>query len=1274
MKNRLPSLLGALIVLGVFLPVSQADDEALLKTPRQIYCPLICASPVIDGKLDEPGWRNAENIGLFMVAGQTVPAAGQTSGKIFYDGTNLYLGLKCAGPGAFSSNCRERDGDKIWLDEVVEIFILPGKDGNDYYHFAVNPAGTIYDSHVNQGRPDAQWNSHLQAVAFTDTNDWSVELRLPLADITPLPANGAEWRFNVCRESSSPLQEREISTWTCLPAGKFHAPQSFGFLYFQPPDDNYRKSGEAFAKSFVKQRPNVVRKRQRPKKNDNPAVAAIATPSFSNIVSAISIRHPRLFLNETTLSNIRTNMTPSQRQYLSELQQRVDAYPKPGTNAMAAPARDFGKEAADTALIYILTGEKKYCEKAFILLKESVGYYHAQYAKSEGVNWYSSSRIGALCAFDWLYNDLTGEQKKTVGQDLLAHILDTQDERKQPKKVRDGPSGWGMGFYGVGNLPWYAGLAFVKTGLNDEAALKLLENGYSDHLKMLAGRSEFAGDDGGSASACVAYAGKGEYQRAEYNFFLTWRTLMGTNFADYFPRLALFPNWLLWNAIPSDTPLGPNYQFFEFGYGDTWHINNRWKPSPIYLSQYTCFYKNKASEIVEIVEYLLAKSGYDSAASIYTSTLNYHLDQSVLPFLFIPDIHSGANASVLNGLPRARHFEKLGQIIMNSGWNADATFCLFTAGQSNKDGHKHWDENNFIIYRNGFLALDCGTRESSTNVSTHMCEYYGYSIAHNCMLIRMEGELPYDKYYKYQTQANGRGMCSQYGSELLAFETGDYYTYVASDAVLAYNSNKCDMALRQFVFVYPDYFVICDRVISRKPDQTKTWLLHTQNEPLAAGDTFSAEHWGGRLFCRTLLPRECKSEKIGGDGKEFWSDGRNWPICPERESEVRGGALYGRWRMEISPAEQEREAVFLHLLQVGDRSLRRMTSSELITTADEIGVNFSAGEKNVTVYFNRAGEAGGRIHISRGWFKTLVSRNFTSSVQPQSGLAQDGSAPRQSVQIKAKQQDRELKDYEMAEGPASVQIILTSADGDLRSRDLEVSVDGENIRKWVAEETPRNDRELRMKIKLKDYLADRTSRNDRSARDEAGVHVIFMESRKCRVQYHAAKGPVATFHFYLPHSLPAPSAVFLSDLQEEDSWLALKKYYQHLVKDKNFYSNQPIKIGTWQFAKGLMLTPPDNSNRTGFVEYNLPEPCRRGTFKAILGLDRSEPGSVIFRVKQAQADEDWKLVYESGLIAFDHDITEIAVPLNGKARLRLEVFAGKSLDSDVAVWADARIE
>jgi len=137
----------------------------------------------------------------------------------------------------------------------------------------------------------------------------------------------------------------------------------------------------------------------------------------------------------------------------------------------------------------------------------------------------------------------------------------------------------------------------------------------------------------------------------------------------------------------------------------------------------------------------------------------------------------------------------------------------------------------------------------------------------------------------------------------------------------------------------------------------------------------------------------------------------------------------------------------------------------------------------------------------------------------------------------------------------------------------------------------------------------------------------------------------------------------------------LKGSRKWFAKNTN-QEGQPITLGANRYAKGLMLAPPDNSDKAAFVEYAVPPECRGKCFKSVIGLEQSagRNGSVAFRVKAADAAGDWQTLYESPVLTGGGDALAISVPLPGKARLRLECCGGQSIDSDHAVWADVRLE
>jgi hypothetical protein len=110
----------------------------------------------------------------------------------------------------------------------------------------------------------------------------------------------------------------------------------------------------------------------------------------------------------------------------------------------------------------------------------------------------------------------------------------------------------------------------------------------------------------------------------------------------------------------------------------------------------------------------------------------------------------------------------------------------------------------------------------------------------------------------------------------LGFDSSEYHVACGGDATAAYPGEKSREAVRQFVFIKPDYFVVYDRVTSVSVDQQKVFLLHTDGKPAAvAPGIWRSENQQGSLFTRTLLPVKLNSEIIGGPGNEFFTGGKN---------------------------------------------------------------------------------------------------------------------------------------------------------------------------------------------------------------------------------------------------------------------------------------------------------------------------------------------------------------------------------------------------------------
>ena len=182
--------------------------------------------------------------------------------------------------------------------------------------------------------------------------------------------------------------------------------------------------------------------------NKSIAVAASAIITMASIVcmgagqddawiASIRRDHPRMFFNADTWPRMKENAKGPARASLDALLKRVDSYPENpvcadfgpvqfhevktagGTHKTTAASpivnvKEWGSQAAECALAWRFTGERRHLEKARKMLETSVAAYHAAYRNRRAVNWYSTSRILALCAYDWIWEGLSEDERRAI--------------------------------------------------------------------------------------------------------------------------------------------------------------------------------------------------------------------------------------------------------------------------------------------------------------------------------------------------------------------------------------------------------------------------------------------------------------------------------------------------------------------------------------------------------------------------------------------------------------------------------------------------------------------------------------------------------------------------------------------------------------------------------------------------------------------------------------------------------------------------------------------
>lgn len=674
--------------------------------------------------------------------------------------------------------------------------------------------------------------------------------------------------------------------------------------------------------------------------------------------------HPRLFINESDIPTLKANAAGIYSGVYKDMKKRVDnlmaagiEFPDP-----LAASGEYNKNhevafrAAEAAAIWLISEDETYLNHAKTILKEITEYYQLRVDNNLNIAWYVFSQISALCAYDWIYNDLTPAEREEYGVPLynVMHEIAWHGQGVRPSRYRENTSAPTTGCYGVSVLPWYLSLTFYGEGINDQRCVEMFRQNYDFHQQMIAHRHKMAGTNGGGASSCPTYS-IGFYQSADFNFINTYRTATGVDISESMGYVLKFMDYLDWVRLPDPDKEGSAR---DFGMGDSHHSNMR-------LS-----YQDANYNICEIVNLYGAKHPeLLSQAAQMQKQFSARRYSDMVPFIRLTHkvFADGSMASSSGQDRKSIYFDTMGQVIMRSGDGINDTYALFVSGGL-ETNHKHYDNNNFIIYRNGYRALDTGTRPEP---GQHLSHYFSRTVAHNCVTIRMPGEtMP--KYWgsaapdeEVLPVPNDGGQNNLLASVLKAYVETDDYVYVASDATGAYNSAKASLVMREFVWCAPDVFIVFDRVNSTDASYPKTWLYHTAAEPVINGREFSETSQGGRSICRTLFPVDAVYEKIGGPGKQFWSDGRNWPLPAEKGSNVpdEDWPYLGQWRMEVKPGTAAKNDMFMHIIQVGDESLAALPATTTFDTASETGVEFSYNGKSWRIAFDKTATYGCNIEV-----------------------------------------------------------------------------------------------------------------------------------------------------------------------------------------------------------------------------------------------------------------------------------------------------------------------
>lgn len=202
---------------------------------------------VVDGKLDDAGWKNAAMAQFVFPWDAQTGAKQATTARLLWDAEYLYVSYQCVDADVVA-HFDKRD-DPTYRDDAVEFFVNPKPSQGFYYGLEMNARGTLYDyfyAHPQLLLKRIDF-SGVQLAASVDgtlnqTGDkdrgWSLEVAIPWSNFEELgavaaPKPGTVWTANLNRwDGVEPA--RRLSLWSdpLMSRPTPHNPQRFGQLVF----------------------------------------------------------------------------------------------------------------------------------------------------------------------------------------------------------------------------------------------------------------------------------------------------------------------------------------------------------------------------------------------------------------------------------------------------------------------------------------------------------------------------------------------------------------------------------------------------------------------------------------------------------------------------------------------------------------------------------------------------------------------------------------------------------------------------------------------------------------------------------------------------------------------------------------------------------------------------------------------------------------------------------------------------------------------------------
>ena len=550
--------------------------------------------------------------------------------------------------------------------------------------------------------------------------------------------------------------------------------------------------------------------------------------------------HPRLHITQDKVEELRRLIREDKKYTLMWIKEKslVDDWlsEKPPEMTSTTGRNEWQRKVGDRiphfAFCYLITGDKIYLRKAKEWLLTAVNYpIWGEHDLSRSFLIY-----GVSIGYDWLYNDLTVEEREIIKERLAMEARIWFLASLGLGKEYNIPYSWWYKSY-LQNHLWIAIASLGTAGFALYGEVPDAEIWINQANSVVKEILNSLGEDGAWHEG-VHY----------WSYGLEW-LLKYLDLAKQLLGEDLFDNeWLkntayyrLYNMLPRSM------------WGDRPYLQNC-------LDFADCNRRDSRGS-----EHILRKlaSEYNNS---YAQWLADEIDSSNTG---IPDAYwlnliwydPRVPSKPPSDLPLMKHFTNLDQVIMRSSWSDDA--ILFSIKCGPPPGHKalkifnydpglshvHPDVNHFVLVAYGkWLVVDDGYIEKKLTSN------------HNTILVNGKGQLGEGEEW-FNRNDRKIIMEEKRSCAIIRAESNSLFDYVIGEASKMYPD---DVGLKEFlrhvIYLKPDIFIIVDELKTANPS-TFEWLLHCEGSLKKIDNTtFLLINHDVSLMIKVVLPSAFKVE------------------------------------------------------------------------------------------------------------------------------------------------------------------------------------------------------------------------------------------------------------------------------------------------------------------------------------------------------------------------------------------------------------------------------